>query len=258
MGHTETWATGRGLEGKVVAVTGASSGLGAAFAEAFVAAGATVAAGARRVDRLDDLAKRLAGGRGGIVPLALDVTQPASCTAFADTVAQRVGRIDVLVNNAGVGWATPASREDPEATARVFATNVLGAISMAQACVRHMPRGSSIVNISSVLARTTFAAPQASYCASKAAIEGFTRDLAQQWSGRKGIRVNAVAPGLFPSEMSDEYPEDFLADLVERRMPMGRLGEPHECAAAVLFLASDAASYITGAVLPVDGGLLVT
>jgi NAD(P)-dependent dehydrogenase (short-subunit alcohol dehydrogenase family) len=128
---------------------------------------------------------------------------------------------------------------------------------MAQACGRVMRPGSSIVNIGSVLGSTSAGLPQAAYASSKAAIIGLTRDLAQQWTGRKGIRVNALAPGFFPSEMTDEYPEGYL-DTMMFRVPAGRVGDPQELVAALVFLASDAASYVTGTVLPVDGGLLTT
>jgi NAD(P)-dependent dehydrogenase (short-subunit alcohol dehydrogenase family) len=118
-----------------------------------------------------------------------------------------------------------------------------------------MQPGSSIVNISSVLGLTSGGLPQAAYSASKAAIIGLTRDLAQQWTGRKGIRVNALAPGFFPSEMTADYPDGYL-DKMLWRIPAGRHGDPVELACAAVFLASDAASYITGTVLPVEGGML--
>jgi NAD(P)-dependent dehydrogenase (short-subunit alcohol dehydrogenase family) len=121
-----------------------------------------------------------------------------------------------------------------------------------------MQPGSTIVNIGSVLGSTTADLPQAAYCTSKAAILGLTRDLAQQWTGRKGIRVNTLAPGFFPSEMSAEYDEGYLARTIAYRVPAGRAGELEECAAAMLFLVSPAASYVTGAHLAVDGGMLVT
>ena len=120
-----------------------------------------------------------------------------------------------------------------------------------------MQPGSSIINIGSVLGSTTAGLPQAAYSASKAAIIGLTRDLAQQWSGRKGIRVNALAPGFFPSEMSAQYPPGYI-DQQMWRVPIGRAGDPAELSAAVVFLASDASSYITGVLIPVDGGLLTT
>jgi NAD(P)-dependent dehydrogenase (short-subunit alcohol dehydrogenase family) len=167
------------------------------------------------------------------------------------------GRVDVLVNNAGVGTAVPATHETPEQFRQVIEVNLEGSYWMAQACGRVMQPGSSIVNVGSVLGSTTAGLPQAAYSASKAAIIGLTRDLAQQWTGRKGIRVNALAPGFFPSEMTDQYPDGYLEQMMWR-CPVGRGGEPDELCAAMLFLASDASSYITGVVLPVDGGMLTT
>jgi NAD(P)-dependent dehydrogenase (short-subunit alcohol dehydrogenase family) len=128
---------------------------------------------------------------------------------------------------------------------------------MAQACGRVMQPGSAIVNISSVLGLTTAGLPQAAYSASKAGLIGLTRDLAQQWTGRKGIRVNALAPGFFESEMTDQYPEGYL-DLVIQRAVVGRKGDPRELAAALVFLASDAGGYTTGQTLAVDGGVSIT
>jgi NAD(P)-dependent dehydrogenase (short-subunit alcohol dehydrogenase family) len=126
---------------------------------------------------------------------------------------------------------------------------------MAQSCGRVMQRGSSIINISSVLGFTSLGLPQAAYASSKAALIGLTRDLAQQWTGRKGIRVNALAPGLFASEMTDQYPDGYIESQLGR-LPAGRAGDAEELAAALVFLASDAGGYITGVTLPVDGGLL--
>ena len=128
---------------------------------------------------------------------------------------------------------------------------------MAQACGRVMEPGSSIVNIGSVLGSTTAGLPQAAYSSSKAAIIGLTRDLAQQWTGRKGIRVNALAPGFFESEMTDQYPDGYL-DMMMMRVVSGRKGDPEELCAALLFLASDAGGYVTGQTLAVDGGLTIT
>jgi NAD(P)-dependent dehydrogenase (short-subunit alcohol dehydrogenase family) len=128
---------------------------------------------------------------------------------------------------------------------------------MAQACGRVMKPGSSIINLASVIALTSGGLPQAAYSASKAGVTGLTRDLAVQWTGRKGIRVNALAPGFFPSEMSDEFPEGYI-DSQLPRLPAGRPGDPAELAAALVFLASPAASYITGATLVVDGGLTIS
>jgi NAD(P)-dependent dehydrogenase (short-subunit alcohol dehydrogenase family) len=164
----------------------------------------------------------------------------------------------VLINNAGIGTAVPATRETPDEFRRVIDINLNGSYFMAQACGRAMrDGGGSIVNIGSVIGSTSAFLPQAAYASSKAAIIGLTRDLAQQWTGRKGIRVNALAPGFFKSEMTDQYHEGYVEQMMFR-VPAGRMGEPHELVAAAIFLASDASSYITGAVLPVDGGVLTT
>jgi NAD(P)-dependent dehydrogenase (short-subunit alcohol dehydrogenase family) len=245
------------LDDRVAIVTGASSGLGVAFAEALAGAGADVALGARREERLMDTKKVVeASGRRAIV-VATDVSMPEECQRLVDATMEAFGRVDILVNNAGIGTAYPATRETPEQFRAVVDINLNGCYWMAQACGRVMQPGSSIINISSVLGMTTADLPQAAYAATKAGLNGLTRDLAQQWTGRKGIRVNALAPGFFKSEMTDQYPDDYLASQLHR-IPAGRIGEPHEVAAALIFLASDASSYVTGAVLPVDGGILVT
>jgi NAD(P)-dependent dehydrogenase (short-subunit alcohol dehydrogenase family) len=173
-----------------------------------------------------------------------------------DSTVEAFGKVDVLINNAGIGSAVPATEETPEQFARVIDVNLFGAYWMAQACGRVMRPGSSIVNVGSVLGSTTAGLPQAAYSASKAAIIGLTRDLAQQWARRKRIRVNALAPGLFASEMTSDLPPGYVEDLL-RRVPLGRPGAGEEVAAAAVFLASDASSYITGTLLPVDGGLLI-
>ena len=167
-----------------------------------------------------------------------------------------LGRVEVLVNNAAVGTAVPATRETPEQFRRVIDVNLNGCYWMAQACGRVMRPGSSIINISSVLGITTASLPQAAYAASKAGLNGMTRDLAQQWTGREGIRVNSIAPGFFASAMTDQYPPGYLDEQLPR-IPAGRTGDPVELAATVVFLASDAAGYVTGQTLPVDGGLTI-
>jgi len=246
------------LEAKVAIVTGASSGLGVAFAQALAEAGADVALGARRVDKLAETARLVDGlGRRSIV-VSTDVTRPEDCQRLVDETMAAFGQVDILVNNAGVGTAVPASREKPEEFRAVVEANLMGSYWMSQACGRVMGRGSSIINIGSVLGLTTAGLPQAAYSASKAAIIGLTRDLAQQWTGRKGIRVNALAPGYFATEMTAVYPQEYIDSLLETRVLAGRMGELEECAAAVVFLASEAAAYISGIVLPVDGGFLTS
>jgi NAD(P)-dependent dehydrogenase (short-subunit alcohol dehydrogenase family) len=245
------------LDGKVAIVTGASSGLGVDFADGLAEAGADVVISARRVDRLEQTREHVERHGRRCVAVPCDVSSPEDCTRVVQTAVDELGHVDVLVNNAGIGTAVPATRETPEQFEQVIDVNLNGSYWMAQACGRVMPSGSSIVNIGSVLGSTTAGLPQAAYAASKAAIIGLTRDLAQQWTGRKGIRVNALAPGFFPSEMTDQYPEGYL-DTMRWRIPAGRTGDPRELTAALLFLASDASSYVTGVLLPVDGGLLTT
>jgi NAD(P)-dependent dehydrogenase (short-subunit alcohol dehydrogenase family) len=245
------------LDGKVAVVTGASSGLGAAFAAGLAEAGADVAICARRADRLQQTAENVRALGRRCVAVTADVASPEDCTRVIEETVAELGAVDILVNNAGIGTAVPATRETPDEFRRVIDINLNGSYWMAQACGRVMKPGSSIVNIGSVLGLTTGALPQAAYSSSKAAIIGLTRDLAQQWTGRKGIRVNALAPGFFPSEMTEEYPDGYL-DAMMIRVPAGRAGEAEELVAALLFLASDASSYVTGIVLPVDGGMLTT
>jgi NAD(P)-dependent dehydrogenase (short-subunit alcohol dehydrogenase family) len=245
------------LDGKVAIVTGASSGLGAAFALGLAEAGADVAICARRVSRLEATAEQVRALGRRCLAVPADVSQPDDCTRVVEETVRELGRVDVLVNNAGIGTAYPATREAPEDFRRVIDVNLNGSYWMAQACGRAMKDGGSIVNIGSVLGLTTAGLPQAAYASSKAAIIGLTRDLAQQWTGRKGIRVNALAPGFFPSEMTDQYPDGYL-EAQQARIPAGRPGEAEELTAALIFLASDAGSYVTGIVLPVDGGMLTS
>ena len=244
------------LDGKVAVVTGASSGLGVSFAQALAQAGADVALGARRVERLEETRRLVEAEGRRCVTVATDVAEPADCQRLVDTAVAELGRVDVLVNNAGLGTAVPATRETPEQFRQVIDVNLNGCYWMAQACGRVMQPGSSIVNISSILGITTAGLPQAAYAASKAGLLGLTRDLAQQWTGRKGIRVNALAPGFFASEMTDTYPEGYIEGQLHR-VAVGRKGDPEELAAALLFLASDAGGYVTGQVLAVDGGLTI-
>ncbi len=245
------------LDGKVAVVTGASSGLGVAFAQALAEAGADVALGARRVDRLQETKALVEATGRRAITVATDVAKPEDCTALIEAAVRELGRVDILVNNAGVGTAVPATRETPEQFRSVIDINLNGAYWMAQAAGRVMEAGSSIINISSVLGLTTAGLPQAAYAASKAGLNGLTRDLAQQWTGRKGIRVNSIAPGFFASEMTDQYPPEYL-EMMKFRIPAGRTGDPRELAATVVFLAGPGAGYITGQVLPVDGGMTIT
>jgi NAD(P)-dependent dehydrogenase (short-subunit alcohol dehydrogenase family) len=245
------------LDDKVVIVTGASSGLGVSFAQAFAEAGADVVLGARRIDRLAETASLVEAAGRKAVTIATDVSEPDQCQALVDAAMQTFGRVDVLINNAGVGTAHPATRETPEQFRSVIDVNLNGAYWMAQACGRVMQPGSSVINIASVLGITTAGLPQAAYASSKAAIIGLTRDLAQQWGARKGIRVNALAPGFFKTEMTDEYKPGYL-ESQSHRLILGRLGDGRELAATAVWLASAAGGYVTGQTIVVDGGLTIT
>jgi NAD(P)-dependent dehydrogenase (short-subunit alcohol dehydrogenase family) len=245
------------LDGKVAIVTGASSGLGVAFAKALAEAGADVALGARRVDRLEETRAMVESLGRRAIAVATDVAMPEDCEGLVAAAVEQLGGVDILVNNAGVGTAVPATRETPEEFSSVIDINLNGCYWMAQAFGRAATRGGSIVNISSVLGLTTAGLPQAAYSASKAGLVGLTRDLAQQWSARKGIRVNCIAPGFFKSEMSDQYQPGYIESVMSR-VVMGRMGDPEELAATLVWLVSDAAGYVTGQTLAVDGGVTIT
>ncbi|MGI9164159.1 MAG: SDR family NAD(P)-dependent oxidoreductase [Mycobacterium sp.] len=245
------------LDDKVVIITGASSGLGVAFAQSFAEAGADLVLGARRVEKLADTAALVEQTGRRAHTHKTDVADPDQCQHLVDAAIAEFGRVDVLINNAGVGTAVPATRETPEQFRSVIDINLNGSYWMAQACGRVMQPGSSIINISSVLGLTTGGLPQAAYSASKAGVMGLTRDLAQQWGARKGIRVNALTPGFFASEMTDELAPGYLENVVLPRTPMGRLGDAAELAATAVWLASAAAGFVTGQTIVVDGGLTI-
>jgi NAD(P)-dependent dehydrogenase (short-subunit alcohol dehydrogenase family) len=245
------------LDGKVAVVTGASSGLGVAFARGLAEAGADVALGARRVEKLEQTKEMVEALGRRAIAVATDVAEPDDCTRLiAETVAQ-LGRVDILVNNAGVGTAVPGTRETPEQFRSVVDVNLNGCYWMAQAFARAATDGGSIVNISSVLGFTTAGLPQAAYSATKAGLVGLTRDLALQWTARKGIRVNGIAPGFFESEMTEQYPPGYL-DLTQARVVAGRVGDPEELAATLVWLVSSAGGYVTGQTVIVDGGFTIT
>ncbi|GAA3681852.1 glucose 1-dehydrogenase [Nocardioides ginsengisoli] len=241
------------LTGRVAVVTGASSGLGAGFARTLAAAGATVVAAARRADRLAALAAEVPG----LVPVECDVTVPADRDRLVARANEIGGGIDVLVNNAGMPGPPDALGETPEEFDRILDLNLTAGVRLAVEAVRTLPddRGASIVNISSVVGLVSTAPiGGAGYAASKAAVIGVTRELAGQW-GRRGVRVNALVPGWFDTEMTDGlFTNEKSAGWVRRNTMLGRGGQDGEVDGALLFLASDASSYVTGHVLAVDGG----
>ena len=241
------------LCGRTAVVTGASSGLGARFAAVLAAAGATVFAAARRVERLAEVA----AGDARIHPVACDVSREEDRVRLVETVLATTGRLDVLVNNAGTAGAPRAADETSHDFTEVLAVNLVAPFHLARlmADAAGPDTGGTIVNVASILGLVS-AAPLggASYAASKAGLLGLTRELAGQW-GRAGVRVNALAPGWFRSEMTEElFADARSSDWVERNTMLLRGGEGNELDGALLFLASDASSYCTGQVLVIDGG----
>ncbi|MCB9375627.1 MAG: glucose 1-dehydrogenase [Microthrixaceae bacterium] len=246
-----------GLDGRVAVVTGASSGLGDRFARVLHGAGATVVVAARRAERLEALAADL-GGRVVVVPA--DLTVAADRERLIEEAFDVAGRIDVLVNNAGYGVPSPAESESIDRFEQTMDINVTAPFHLAQLAGRHMlAAGSgSIVNIASVLGLAASAPiKEVSYCASKGAVVNLTRQLGCEW-GRKGVRVNAIAPGWFPSEMTqaEMFDDEGGQSFIVRNTPMGRAGELAELDGALLYLAGDASTYVTGHILAVDGGWL--
>jgi NAD(P)-dependent dehydrogenase (short-subunit alcohol dehydrogenase family) len=245
------------IEGRVAVVTGASSGIGSALAEGLARAGARVVLAARRQERTAALAERLCAAGSEAVALSCDVAREADVDRLVAETLARMGRVDVLVNNAGVTEVIPAEAEPLATFQRVVATNLTGAFLCCQRFGRSMlgSGGGAIVNVASVLGLVgSGQVPQASYAASKGGLVNLTRELAAQWA-RRGIRVNALAPAWFPSEMTaDMFEDEDSQRWIRNRTPMGRAGDPAELVGPLLFLASDAASYVTGQVLAVDGG----
>ncbi|WP_433503144.1 SDR family NAD(P)-dependent oxidoreductase [Pseudonocardia halophobica] len=245
------------LTDRVAVVSGASAGLGVTIAQGLAAAGADIVLCARRTERLKSTARLVeeTGRRALVVPA--DVADPQACRAVVEAAADRFGRLDVLVNNAGTGEVGPAHRQPPEEFGQTLAVNLTAAYHLSVAAAEAMTGGGSIINIASVLAFTSGGIPQSAYTASKAGLLGLTRDLAHQWTGRRGIRVNAVAPGFFATDMTEGH-DAHLERTVAERIPAGRLGRPEDLLGAIVYLASDASAYVTGSTLTVDGGFLVS
>ncbi len=244
------------LDGRVALVTGAGRGIGQAIATALAQAGAKVAVLSRTDTNAQQVAQQILQAGGEAMPIAADVADATALENAIESVLNRWERLDILVNNAGINRDTLLLRMKDEDWDRVLEVNLRGAFVATRAALKPMlrQRWGRIINISSVVGLTGNAG-QANYVASKAALIGFTRSVALE-VGSRNITCNAIAPGLIETDMTRALPDNLRAYALQR-IPLGRFGTPEEVAFGVLFLCSDYASYITGQVLTIDGGLTV-
>ena len=244
------------LDGKIALVTGASSGIGAQTVKLFSSLGAKVIAAARREDRLHDLANQYPD----VMAVRCDVGVEADCKNLVDTIINEYGKIDILINNAGISDPIPALEEDLDLFKRVIQIDLISCFHLAQLCAQHMETqesGGAIVNVASIHGFVGSSPNnQPGYTAAKGGLINLTRELALEWA-RHGIRVNAIAPGYISTELTDEMiAGESGRKWIERNTPMRRPGEVTELDGALLLLASDAGSYITGETIAIDGGWL--
>lgn len=245
------------LDNKVALITGAGSGLGRQFAQTLAEAGASVVLAARRREKLEETAETIRSAGGTAICLDLDVTDSASIAKCFEAMHDQAGTADIVVNNAGIArqaYLTDITEEDWDA---VLDTNLKGVFMVAQAAARAMisaKKPGSIINISSVLGVRVSKA-LGSYIAAKAGVAHLTQAMALEWS-RHGIRVNALAPGYFVTEINQTDFDSGAGEMVKKIVPMGRVGDLPEISGPLLLLASDAGSYMTGSLIAVDGGHL--
>lgn len=246
------------LTGRTALVTGASSGLGRYFALTLAGAGAHVAVAARREDKVAQVASEIAGAGGLATPVSLDVVNRESVADAFETIEQAAGAVDVVVNNAGVAGREMALDMPEETFDRVMGTNLKGVWNVAQEAGRRMAEGGnggSIVNIASILG-VRVAKGVLPYCVSKAGVVQMTKALALEWARHK-IRVNALAPGYFETDINRGFLATEAGKEIVSRVPQRRVGDPRNLEGPLLLLASDAGAYMTGAIVPVDGGHLI-
>jgi gluconate 5-dehydrogenase len=245
------------LSGKVAAVSGGATGIGRGIAEGLAEAGASVVVASRRRDSCESAAREIADKTGArTLALALDVIDAGSVDAFIDATTASLGPIDILVNNAGMQYRAPLEEFPADAFERLLQTNIASVFHAGQACARHMiaRRRGRIINIASI--QSALARPSiAPYTATKGAVSNLTKGMATDWA-RYGLNCNAIAPGYFDTPLNKALVEDpDFTRWLENRTPQGRWGQLDELVGAAIFLASDAASFVNGITLFVDGGM---
>jgi len=244
------------VKGKYALITGASSGLGRQFALCLAEQGANVAIMARRIQKLEEVKKEVEAYGVKCLAIPCDVTDSQQVKSAIDTVAESFGRIDILINNAASSFSTPAVDTDDETWNKVINTNVNGVFFVAREVGKIMLKQQygKIINIGSFHCQVTMnGVPRSGYSTAKGAVYMMTRALASEWA-KSGITVNTLGPGYFASEMSARVANEAYEAGIRNNCPMGRRGQPGELNGAMLYLASDASSYVTGQLLLVDGG----
>lgn len=245
------------ITGEIALVTGASSGLGRRFAKVLAVNGARVVLIARRTERLNDLKQEIETAGGAALPIEADVTDRAAMKRAFDEAERAFGTVTILVNNAGIARSRRAVELSHEDWKLVMSTNLDAVVFWSQEAARRLfsaKKAGKVINIASVLSFGNVKGA-AAYSAAKAAVVQITKTLALEWSS-KGVRVNAIAPGWFVTEMNEEYLRSDEGQAIKRGIPLGRFGMDGDLDGALLLLASDAGAFFTGSIIVVDGGLL--
>jgi len=244
------------IKGKVAVVTGASSGLGVTFAEALAEGGANLILAARRIEKLNEVAVQMRKLGVKAMPFQCDVSKQEEVQALVNTTIKNFGKLDIIVNNAGVAAMGPSTEMPVEEWNRVVSVNLTGVFLCARTAAKQMIKQGSgkVINIASIYGAVGDVFPAAPYYATKGAVINLTRDLAVEWAPFK-VNVNAIAPGFFPSEMTEGiFRESRYTEYITKQTPLGRIGKPDDLKGAVLFLASPASDFVTGQTIFVDGG----